>query len=98
MAGEASEDASVGLRAGTAPGGGGAPAQGRDDLVVGLLTQLVARFLAEVPQWGTGSTSSGRGASSTWCCRGRSAEGCGFWCVALSEDYGAHAEDWYVVF
>ncbi|CAA7030715.1 unnamed protein product [Microthlaspi erraticum] len=47
-------DASVGLGAGAAPGGGGAPAPGRDDLVVGLLTQLLARFPPVVPQGAPG--------------------------------------------
>ncbi|CAA7014861.1 unnamed protein product [Microthlaspi erraticum] len=50
VASEASVDASVGLGAGAAPGWGGAPAQGLDDLVVGLLTQLLARFPPVVPQ------------------------------------------------
>ncbi|CAA7030847.1 unnamed protein product [Microthlaspi erraticum] len=52
LAGDAS--ASVGLGAGAAPGGGGAPAPGRDDLVVGLLTQLLARFPPVVPQGAPG--------------------------------------------
>ncbi|CAA7029779.1 unnamed protein product [Microthlaspi erraticum] len=47
-------DASVGLGAGAAPGGGGAPAPGRDDLVVGLLTQLLARFPPVVPHGAPG--------------------------------------------
>ncbi|CAA7036637.1 unnamed protein product [Microthlaspi erraticum] len=46
--------ASVGLGAGAAPGGGGAPAPGHDDLVVGLLTQLLARFPPVVPQGAPG--------------------------------------------
>ncbi|CAA7043007.1 unnamed protein product [Microthlaspi erraticum] len=54
MASEASVDASVGLGAGAAPGWGGAPAQGLDDLVVGLLTQLLARFPPVVPQGAPG--------------------------------------------
>ncbi|CAA7014976.1 unnamed protein product [Microthlaspi erraticum] len=54
VASEASVDASVGLGAGAAPGWGGAPAQGLDDLVVGLLTQLLARFPPVVPQGAPG--------------------------------------------
>ncbi|CAA7062266.1 unnamed protein product [Microthlaspi erraticum] len=59
VASEASVDVSVGLRAEAAPGGGGAPAAlggggapaaCRDDLVVGLLTQLLAQFPPVVPQ------------------------------------------------
>ncbi|CAA7018066.1 unnamed protein product [Microthlaspi erraticum] len=50
----ADASASVGLGAGAAPGGGGAPAPGRDDLVVGLLTQLLARFPPVVPQGAPG--------------------------------------------
>ncbi|CAA7051141.1 unnamed protein product [Microthlaspi erraticum] len=50
VASEASVDAIVGLGAGASPGGGGAPAPDRDDLVVGLLTQLLARFPPVVPQ------------------------------------------------
>ncbi|CAA7047128.1 unnamed protein product [Microthlaspi erraticum] len=76
VASEASVDASVGLGAGAAPGWGGAPAQGLDDLVVGLLTQLLARFPPVVPQGGSGSTSSGRGAAEG--CGICSAAGCGF--------------------
>ncbi|CAA7053121.1 unnamed protein product [Microthlaspi erraticum] len=75
VASEASVDASVGLGAGAAPGWGGAPAQGLDDLVVGLLTQLLARFPPVVPQ--------GLREYLQWqrCSRGLrvcSAAGCGF--------------------
>ncbi|CAA7020471.1 unnamed protein product [Microthlaspi erraticum] len=42
-------DASVSVGLGAAPGGGGAPAPGRDDLVVELLTHLLARFPPGAP-------------------------------------------------
>ncbi|CAA7028488.1 unnamed protein product [Microthlaspi erraticum] len=54
VASEASVDARIGLGAEAAPGWGGALAQGLDDLVVGLLTQLLARFLPVVPQGAPG--------------------------------------------
>ncbi|CAA7012803.1 unnamed protein product [Microthlaspi erraticum] len=54
VASEASVDARVGLGAEAAPGWGGALAQGLDDLVVGLLTQLLARFPPVVPQGAPG--------------------------------------------
>ncbi|CAA7053427.1 unnamed protein product [Microthlaspi erraticum] len=54
VASEASVDASVGLGSRAAPGGGAAPAPGCDDLVVGLLMQLLARFPPVVPQGAPG--------------------------------------------
>ncbi|CAA7052708.1 unnamed protein product [Microthlaspi erraticum] len=43
-----------GARVGVAPGAGAAPAQGRDDLVVRLLKQLLARLPPTVPQQASG--------------------------------------------
>ncbi|CAA7045973.1 unnamed protein product [Microthlaspi erraticum] len=51
---EGDASASVGLEAGAAPGGGGAPAPGREDLVVGLLTQLLTSFPPVVAQGAPG--------------------------------------------
>ncbi|CAA7036471.1 unnamed protein product [Microthlaspi erraticum] len=75
VASEASVDASVGLGAGAAPGWGGAPAQGLDDLVVGLLTQLLARFPPVVPQGAPGVPPV---AEVQQRAAGCSAAGCGF--------------------
>ncbi|CAA7028262.1 unnamed protein product [Microthlaspi erraticum] len=54
LASEANVDASVSVGDGAAPVVGAAPAQGRDDLVVGLLTQLLDHFLPVVPQGAPG--------------------------------------------
>ncbi|CAA7014270.1 unnamed protein product [Microthlaspi erraticum] len=94
MASEASVDASVGLGAGAAPGWGGAPAQGLDDLVVGLLTQLLARFPPVVPQGAPGvppvAEVQQRAAGFV------QPQAVGLGAVLFGYD-GAHAEDWYAV-
>ncbi|CAA7043549.1 unnamed protein product [Microthlaspi erraticum] len=59
---------------------------GRDDLVVGLLTQLIGSFSASGSTWGSGSTSSGRSAACG--CRCCAAGGCRCGCVSLFGVYG----------